>query len=325
MKYRSSKGVTINIPDGLTPKQINAIKADADAGYGSRAQETATKLGKGASSGGAQASGGLDTGALPVDAGAADLRQAARLAWLKKNRPNDPEIKRLEQSMAAGGGAPGQGGEGYGRGSVDSFLDGVLDNFKQLDLSGAPKVLSADDLEASRQMDQDALYREETQYLDRNRARDLEETKQELANRGIPFDPAAAQNPNTGNLYGRTVGAVNENYQAQQQSALDRARTGSYERMATAAGVNKTAYDAFTDSALKGYQSQLDELNTGNALVETLMREFGLTEDAAIARLKIKTDAKLAREQIKAAERVSGSSGGGRAKEPTTGGFDLPS
>lgn len=46
MKYRSKKGTVINIPDDLDPKEIAKIKADADAGYGTRAQQTANQAGK---------------------------------------------------------------------------------------------------------------------------------------------------------------------------------------------------------------------------------------------------------------------------------------
>lgn len=46
MKYTSKKGTVIHIPDGIDPKQIAKIKADADAGYGTRAQQTAKALGK---------------------------------------------------------------------------------------------------------------------------------------------------------------------------------------------------------------------------------------------------------------------------------------
>ena len=264
--------------------------------------------------------------------GGSTSRQETRLDYLKRVDPKSPEIKELENKISAANsavgaatgpdapGAPPKPNEPFNRQSVDQFLDGILDNFKPLDLSGAPKIMTAADLDAYRQQNQDALYNEETKYLDRNRARDMEETKQELANRGIPYDPAAAQDPNTQNLYGKTMGAINENYTTQQQSALDRARTGADQRMQTQAGVNKAASDQFVNSAVEGYNSQLNAVNAGGSLLDRLITEYGMTREEAQRELDRKSAVKIAK--IQSAARNSGGGGGGGGGGES-GGFEI--
>lgn len=403
MRYTSKRGTVINIPDGLTAKQIADIKADADAGYGTRAQETANRLGKQVNTvtvsgpGGYSSSTSTGANGLPTDFNAQEylrlnpdvaasgsdaaehylaygryegrnyggggatpagepqdddlnyfsLDEAGLMAQRKRilaeierrgGKDKAPNYaKRLEEvddklegvrkgipvSGNPTGGGQGTGGNAGGvvnRGTVDSFLAGIFDNFKPLDLSGAPKVMSADDLEKFRGENQDALYREETKYLDRNRSRDLEEAKQEMANRGIPYDPAAAADPNSKNLYGRTIGGINEGYRMQEQSALDRARLGADQRMATQAGVNRSAYDAFVNSAVEGYRGQLDAMASGNDVLNTLINEYGLTREEALARLKIKSDEKIAR--MATAARGGGGGGGGGGSN-SGGGFEI--
>ena len=385
MKYRSAKGTVIDIPDGLSPKQIAAIKADADAGYATRAQQTAKDLAKKIGSGA--------LGAKPAATKTPEQLQAEK-AQIEKEIARRPDgapkfqekLNTVNAAIAAAQGAAGDNGalgssparfnaqgylaanpdvqsevnrliaagdtrspekiaqdhwttngqkEGrsgaltpidtnpgtkYGRESVDAFLDNIFDNFKPLDLSGAPKIMGAGDLEQFRQENQDALYNEETKYLDRDRMRSLEEAKQEMANRGIPYDPAAAADPNTNNLYGRTIGSIDESFMDQKRQALDRARKAADERMATQAGVNKTAYDAFMNSAVSQYQSQLDAANTGNQLINTLVNEHGLTREEAMQRLKIKSDEKIAR---MVAANKGGGSGGSGSSSSGGGGFEI--
>lgn len=254
----------------------------------------------------------------------ADARQAARLAWLKKNRPNDPQIKVLQKAL--GGSTPSTGGPATTEnkpadmGSIESFLGGIFDNFKMPDYSGAPKILTAGDLEAQRAAEEDLIYKKETQYNDRNRLRDLEETKQELANRGISYNPAAANDPNTSNLYGKTVGSVEEKYSAADQSARDAARLGSTNLMANKAAVNKTAYDSFIDTATKSFTSQLDAANAGNSVLNTLMSKYGLDKQEAQSILDRKSQERIAKMQIDASNRRSGGGGGGSSEG---GGFQI--
>lgn len=242
-------------------------------------------------------------------------KQAIRLAWLKKNRPKDPEIKKLQKAV---GGTPTTGGpvstqRPVDMNNVESFLGGIFDNFKMPDYSGAPQILSAGDLEKSRLEEENIIYGQETKYNDRNRARDLEERKQELANRGIVYDPA---NPESG--YSKQVGAVTEQYNEADQMARDKARTVSGNSLAQKAAVNKAAYDSFIDTATKSFTSQLDTVNAGNNVLNTLMTKYGYSQEAAQRELDRRMQEKIARIQ-KAPSGNGGSSGGNQG-----GGFQLP-
>lgn len=208
---------------------------------------------------------------------------------------------------------PGTTGLGNTGTTVDNFLEGIFSNFKPLDTSGAPKILTADDLEAQRQTTQDALYRQRTQNLERNRGRDLEAQKQELAERGIPLNFANdPSNPN--NLYARAIGDVNDRYNALDREAMDAAITGADQRMATQASVNKTAYDAFMSNAQANYQSQLDAAAAGSNALQVLMSKYGLTQEAAQRELDRKMQEKIAKlnaETTKYVANKSHSGGGG--------------
>jgi hypothetical protein len=273
----------------------------------------------------------------PRDPASNLAREQARLKYLQRVDPKSPEIKKLQKSIAIGGTLP-KGKDGnvvpsttttttgtattppqFNRQAVDDFIANSLNGLGELDLSGAPQIMTAADLEKFRQENQDALYNEETKYLDRNRQRNLEEVKQEMANRGIPYNPAAAQDANTQDLYGRTVGAVDESYRTQQQSALDRARTGADARMTTQAGVNKAAYDQFVNSAVSGYESKVKNIGVGNDLLNSLITESGMSKEEILAKLKMKSDERIANAQIAASNRNKGGGGG----SSSSGGFEI--
>jgi hypothetical protein len=266
---------------------------------------------------------GDQSGDQQEDTGAAasgdPARQAARLAWLKKNRPNDPQVKELEEKLAKQPGDGNTGGDGgAGKGTLDmdslnAWLDSALEGLNPIDASKAPKVLSADDLEADRQAAQDSLYNESTKYLDRNRDRQMEETRQQLAERGIPFDPAAVYDPNTKNIYGKTLGAINEDYAAQQASALDKARTGSYALEKTRADVNVNQYNAWADAASKEFYSKRDALNAGGSLLQSLMTKYGIDKQTAQDILDRKSREKIAKWGLSKIGGSGGNSGGGQS------------
>jgi hypothetical protein len=244
----------------------------------------------------------------PISADQRLAKRETRLQYLKRVDPKNPEIKKLERQT--GGGASIPGGEGkpaFDEAAVNQFLENALNGLGSLDLSGAPKLLSDGDTAAQRQATQDALYAEDTKFLDRNRARSLEEAKQEMANRGIPYDPAAAQDPNTQNLYGRTIGAIEEGYKGDQASALNRARTGADQRMATEVGSNIAARNSFADHAAQAWHSKVDALNTGNSLLQTMMQKYGIDQATAQSILDRKSNERL----VKMGIRAKGSGGGG--------------
>jgi hypothetical protein len=277
MKYTSKKGTVINIPDGIDPKQIAKIKADADVGYGTRAQATANKLGKG-----------------------------------------------LVKTPETGGGVkvdPGTDGLGDTAAGLDSYLDGIFGGLTPLDLSKAPKVLGAEDLAADRTRVYDASYAEGTKNLSRDQAMAMEEQKQELANRGIVYDPARQDS-----LYAKTTGAVNERFDSQRTSAANNARVAADASAQTAQGLSTTAHDSYVNDAVAGYTSQLNSATTAAGVLETLMKKYGLDQATAQEVLNRKSAEKIARETNAARNRPSGTSGGqqqSRPQAPAGGGFEI--
>lgn len=297
---------------------------------------------------------GTDGGAKPVQTPEQTARQERRIEYLEKVDPKSPEIKELKKKVAKAGGGQGpsgrgdasdgngggaanpdggQSGAGAGAGGdanpntkfdeagLNAFLDAALDGLGALDLSGAPKLLSDGDLERLRTENRDALYAEETKYLDRNRARSLEETKQEMAMRGIAYNPAEAFDPNSKDLYGRSIGAIEESYKADQQSALNRATTQADARMGVQVAANKAQRDSFADNAVKGYYSKLDTLNAGGSLLNTIMQKYGIDQATAQQILDRKSNERIAKAGLRA--RGGGGSGGGGGQPP--GGFEIVS
>lgn len=300
MRYVSKKGRAIDIPDSLTPQQVASIKRDADAGYVSRAQDTANRLASAAPA--AKAGAGQAVAAAATDGGGLDARQQARLNFLLKHKPNDSQVKKLQALQKQGGGDPTGGGglnndvfnndktintqkaieqiggaentdfnknwlashpdetDQYGN-TIHYTLDAnghvqrtitqgeQAKKFSQMALDAASNFHGDED----RQKAQDATYGTLTKYYDRDMARERETAQQELANRGIPFDPAAEQDPNTSNLYGKTLGAIGQKYQglkdtASQQSIL----SGNQAYQTDVDARDKMFRDAAAGSALYG-------------------------------------------------------------------------
>jgi hypothetical protein len=304
MKYRSKKGTVINIPDGLGPKQIQAIKDDADAGYGTRAQERANELGK-------KLSAAPATPAVPKSTEQQIARTqaeidkrggpekapnyAARLAELQGQLPGQNTGNTVDNGVMTGGTTTG-GTDPNGTLTPEGYVDQETANrlleeqrkkdaeeqFKRdnpdeedefgnkitytMGPDGKPirtvtqgetakkfrewalAAASSYDGEADRKAAYDAEFANRTKYLDRNQSRDLEQTKQELAERGIPYDPAAEYDPNTKNLYGKTVGAVREDYKSQYTDAANQATILGNQAYATTA----SAKNAYLNSVMGG-------------------------------------------------------------------------
>lgn len=178
--------------------------------------------------------------------------------------------------------------------TVDNFLEGIFKGLKPVDLSGAPKILTDNDLQATRQSAYNSLYGQATKNLDRNKARELEAQKQELAERGIPYDP---NDPNS--LYGKTIGGVNERYDTLYSDAENQANLGADSRLQTLAGVNSAANDAFTKNAMAQFQSQLDAASTGGSILDVLMKKYGIDQATAQAKIDDATRRYIARLQNK--------------------------
>lgn len=394
MKYRSKKGTVINIPDGLTPKQIAAIKADADAGYGTRAQETANRLAK---------NGGDDDGGFTTEG-----KTRAQLEEMLANAQRDVDRRggpgkaknyaaRLGQIQAAlgaiqpapapapvdapvyqtpsptptltdsrfqdPGGAVSTGTVGP-KGTIDPVqasgdvsqaetndlntnfqlehprivtdvhgntreivrnpdgtvtvrdtAGGTAQTFKDL-ATAAAQTFNGD---VSRRRAEEATYGTLTRYYDRDMERELEAQKQELANRGIPYDPAAAQDPNSKNLYGRTIGGIHEKYRGLKDQASQQAIIAGNQAYAT----DSAARDSFLQAVTSGastfsgsfgpYANDVTTDQSGDTKdilalsADAYMKKYGIDRDTYTKKLAI-------------AKQGSGGGGGGSSD---AGGFDL--
>lgn len=227
-KYRSKKGTVINIPEGLNPKQVAKIKADADAGYGTRAQETARQLGKKA----------------------------------KKNAATNVPVEAPPTIPGAGG-------------NTEYFNDKgeIADPNKVIsDLTPTPDMNALlGDIEKARS----GFYNYATRDFAANKARELEDQKQEFANRGIPYDPAAAQDPNSQNLYGRTIGGITRRYDDMYAQASDRAYSAALDQGTQAYNAAVGAAGQSNDSFLKAILGMSDQQ----------LAQYGIDKDYA-AKLK---------------------------------------
>lgn len=123
--------------------------------------------------------------------------------------------------------------------------DAAAAGYTGIDLSKAPKVLSEGDLTDQYNSDYAARLDNATQFNDRNQARDVEDTRQQLAQRGIPFDPAF-NDPNNPSGYAKALSGVKEHYDTLNRTAMNDATTGAHADVAQQ-----------VDSSVKGYNAWL--------------------------------------------------------------------
>lgn len=142
---------------------------------------------------------------------------------------------------------------------TNAALSGVQ-GYQPVNLSGAPIVSGG--TPQDRQRAEEAAYNVLTRFTDRDRSRELEEAKQELANRGIPYNPNEAYNPNTKNLFGKTIGAINQKYDLDKEQAALRAAGAGNEFMLANTQASNTANQAFVNSALGQNTANLQGINT---------------------------------------------------------------
>lgn len=252
MKYKSKRGTTINIPDGMDPKQIAAIKADADSGYGTRAQQTANKYGK----------------------------------------PAAPRVPKGE--------VPQQPPQYFGKNGMISdpnkVVAGLAPTPNMTDLTG--------DIQKSRQGTYDYL----TRNFEANKTQDLELKKQELAERGIPYNPDTQYDPNTKDLYGKSIGAIDRSYQDQYAQASNQANSSSL-------GQGTQAFNASVGAA--GQQNN-DFLQAVLGMDDETLKKYGIDKAAVTSKYGIDQTTAIERAKIALA---------GRRKNTNanTGGFEIVS
>lgn len=218
MRYKSKRGTVINIPDGLDPKRIKAIKADADAGYGTRAQKTADRLGK-----------KTNLEAMPKVTETAPVTPGGPDYFDDKGKIKDP----------------------------DTVVKNITPTPNMQDLISS--------IEKSRQ----ARYDYTTRNFEAQKVAELEAAKQELANRGIPYDPAAATDPNSQNLYGRTIGGINRSWQ-------DRYTQADQDAYANSLNEGTLAYNAAVGAA---GQSNETFLSAVLGMSEQELQRYGISKD----------------------------------------------
>lgn len=197
--------------------------------------------------------------------------------------------------------------------TIQDELGGTAQTFKDL-ATAAAQTFNGD---VSRAKAEEATYGTLTKYYDRDQERELEAAKQEMANRGIPYDPAAAQDPNSKNLYGRTIGGVSEKYRAYKDDAARQAVVAGNQAYATDAA----ARDSFLQAAMSGasqfsggwqpYQNSID-----TTLADKKMDILALSAEAYMQKYGIDQATYLKEKEIAASNRPSGGGGGG-------GGFEI--
>ena len=300
MKYRSKKGTIINIPDGLTPKQIASIKADADSGYGTRAQNTANSLAKKLSKGGTvrtpkgeSPTVNPETGTIDTNSALESVR-AANEQTITDQYGNKRTIKIDPVTGAT---------------TVIDEAGGTANTFKDLATAAASTFNGA----ADRTRAEEATYNTLTKYYDRDQAREMEAQKQELAQRGIPYDPAAAQDPNSKNLYGRTIGGISEKYRGLKDTASQQAIISGNQAYATDSAARDSFINAVTNGAgvfdgsfapFQGTSGQ-DTRDLIALSSDAFIKKYGIDKDAYTKKLAI--------------NKPSGGGGGGQA----SGGFEI--
>jgi len=244
MKYRSSKGTVINIPDGLSPKEIAAIKADADAGYGTRAQKTASKLG-------------------------------GKRGNKNKAPPTEADPNSVNDNI-----------------NDDGSITNPEDLTNQLGKPFDPNDPFWQDLYNKTYENQYSL---ETRGLDERKAREMEEAKQEAANRGLPYDPG---NPES--AYGKALSGVTTRYDTLYANAANQATSAAQGAYAAQGGLANQSFIASLQAALG--------ISEADARAKALeIQKYGIDEDT--------------RTKLKAINKPSGGGGGGGSGGG--GGFEI--
>lgn len=213
---------------------------------------------------------------------------------------------------------------GAGGAAFDAFMRTALGGVSAPNFDGAPGILTDNDLMATRQGAFDTLYSQGTKNLDRNKAREREDLQQELANRGIPYEPGADPEKSA---YARAMRDLDERYDARYDDAELAANAGADARLSTLSGINATARDAFMNSALAksnwgldaagkaagtmstAYSSSLPGYAGGSQnTTDNLLALINSASDAELARYGISSDMKVKLRQLAMQGRGGGSS-----------------
>jgi hypothetical protein len=197
--------------------------------------------------------------------------------------------------------------------TVTDEAGGTAQKFKDL-ATAAAETFNGD---VSRKRAEEATYKTLTSTFETDKARELEDAKQELANRGIPYNPAAASDPNTKDLYGKTLGAINQNYQQRKDEAQQKAILAGNSAYATDA----SARDSFLQAVMQGagqFQGNFGQYNNTVKTGSAQNIKDILTMSAAQYMNKYKVDKDAYLSELAIAKRGSG---GGDSSN--SGGFEI--
>lgn len=335
MKYRSKKGTLIDIPDGLTPRQISSIKADADSGYGTRAQETANKLGKTPgkvkipkNEYPAEGQPLISKNTIDPKTGAIDAPLASQNVSNAENSDINTNFKNEHPQLItdANGNTREITRHADGTVTVKDTKGGTAQTFTDLATAAAQSFNGG----ADRQRAEEASYNTLTKYYDRDMSRELEAQKQELAQRGIPYDPAAAQDPNSQSLYGKTIGAIGQKYQGLKDSASQQAILSGNQAYATDSASRDSFLNAVTQGASTfggNFGQYSNSVNTDSSqdtkdILSMSAQQYATLHGLSLAEAQSRRDDATRRAAI-AKSGSGGGGGGGSAGGNAGAGFEI--
>lgn len=322
MKWTSKLGTVINIPDGLDPAVVKKWKDRANAGYGTEAQKMLNAAAKKTTANAADPAAANQTklseavnpdGTVNPDAAGEVVGGAEKSDILANFKLNNPD-----QTDEFGNTITYDLDPATGKVTVKT-TGGKADEFAKKAIDAAA---GGANFEENRKKAQQATYDTLTRYYDRDQAREMTDAKQELAERGIPYDPAAAQDANTNNLYGKTVGGIGQKYQGLKDNAAQQAVISGNQTFATDSnaqtGFINTAANAATQFAPK-FQPYVGQNTDTSAQAQDLLtlssaaylQKYGIDKDEATKRAAI------------AKSGAGGSGGGGSSSGGGAAGFEI--
>jgi len=265
-------GTTIDVT-GLNPKQVERVRSVAeDKGkYGTKGRALAETLRKQAIASGAPTSGGSDS-----------------------NEPYDPSKGAPTDPAPGPSSAPPTPAFDPGLGEFHGKRRGAFEDPNAL-FNAAPKIPGAQDLIGEIGKVRDANYAYLSRDFARNKQQEITDTEQDLADRGIPFDP----NPNS--LYGKTMAQLQTRYGDMDSQARQQSIIGGDNSFSTLVGAGKTANDAF-------YQGIF-------GLTDAELTKYGIDKDVAVKLKQIQAAKEAAR------QRGSGTPPPPEDKSPLIGGI----
>lgn len=283
---RTRYGTVINV-EGLTPEQIAKVKNTAEAGgsYGGKGASLADAMRKEAAKK-AKTGGGATQNTQTTQQGGQQLLQApsnlrgqARKDWYKAHG-------QIDNSTPLAGTATTDAGVDVNAGAVDE--DAVM--------AAAPQVFGAEDLQGEVKAAQDANYAYLSRDFASNKATDIENKKQELANRGIPY----SDDPNS--PYGKAVREIETRYSDLDMQAKNQAIAGGNETIQTLSGASIGANQAFIKNVL--------------GLTEAELTKYGIDKDTLTKLKNIQAQKEIANKKA--------SGGGGSGDSNVVIGGDAP-